>query len=115
MLPKRGPKKRREPVAEESVEKPEQQLGKIAGNDEIVAEEDSEIAKSETESLDISEGEDASEVPVTEEDQAEDVEKIDDKVEKDDKSVDLEDFETDEGEISEVIDVGDQKKGDEEQ
>ncbi|MEE3207222.1 MAG: TIGR02300 family protein [Pseudomonadota bacterium] len=115
MLPKRGPKKSREPVAEESVEKPEQPLGEIAGNiDEIVfaKEEDSE---SETESSDISEGEDASEVPVTEEDQAEDVEKIDDEVEKDDKSIDLEDFETDEGEVSEVIDVGDQKKGDEEQ
>lgn len=115
MLPKRGPKKSKEPVAEESVEKPEQPLGEIAGNiDEIVVakEEDSE---SETESSDISEGEDASEVPVTEEDQAEDVEKIDDEVEKDDKSIDLEDFETDEGEVSEVIDVGDQKKGDEEQ
>ncbi|MEE3260624.1 MAG: TIGR02300 family protein [Pseudomonadota bacterium] len=115
MLPKRGPKKSKEPVAEESVEKPEQPLGEFAGNiDEIVVakEEDSE---SETESSDISEGEDASEVPVTEEDQAEDVEKIDDEVEKDDKSIDLEDFETDEGEVSEVIDVGDQKKGDEEQ
>ena len=115
MLPKRGPKKSKDPVAEEPIEKPEQPLGEIAGNiDEIVVakEEDSE---SETESSDISEGEDASEVPVTEEDQAEDVEKIDDEVEKDDKSIDLEDFETDEGEVSEVIDVGDQKKGDEEQ
>ncbi|MED5339102.1 MAG: TIGR02300 family protein, partial [Pseudomonadota bacterium] len=32
MLPKRGPKKSKEPVAEESVEKPEQPLGEIAGN-----------------------------------------------------------------------------------
>ncbi|MBC37141.1 MAG: hypothetical protein CMM97_04825, partial [Rickettsiales bacterium] len=77
--------------------------------------EDSEVAKSETESSDISEGEGASEAPVIEEDQAEDVEKIDDEVEKDDKSIDLENFETDEGEVSEVIDVGNQKKGGEEQ
>jgi len=117
MLPKRGPKKSKEPVAEESIEKPEQPLGEIAGSDEIVAEEDSEVAKSETESSDISEGEgaSASEAPVIEEDQAEDVEKIDDEVEKDDKSIDLENFETDEGEVSEVIDVGNQKKGGEEQ
>ena len=115
MLPKRGPKKSRDPVAEESIEKPEQPLGEIAGSDEIVAEEDSEVAKSETESSDISEGEGASEAPVIEEDQAEDVEKIDDEVEKDDKSIDLENFETDEGEVSEVIDVGNQKKGGEEQ
>ena len=47
MLPKRGPKKSRDPVAEESIEKPEQPLGEIAGSDEIVAEEDSEVAKSE--------------------------------------------------------------------
>ena len=115
MLPKRGPKKSREPVVEESIEKPEQPLGEIAGSDEIVAEEDSEVAKSETESSDISEGEGASEAPVIEEDQAEDVEKIDDEVEKDDKSIDLENFESDEGEVSEVIDVGNQEKGDEEQ
>ena len=115
MLPKRGPKKSKEPVAEESVEKPEQPLGEIAGSDEIVAEEDSEVSKSEKESSDISEGEGANEDSITEGDQAEDVEKIDDEVEKDDKSIDLEDFETDEGEVSEVIDVGDQKKGDEEQ
>tara|TARA_B100001105_G_scaffold34309_1_gene24007 strand:+ start:3837 stop:4184 length:348 start_codon:yes stop_codon:yes gene_type:complete len=115
MLPKRGPKKSRDLVVEESTEKPEQPLGEIAGSDEIVAEEDSEVAKSETESSDISEGEGASEAPVIEEDQAEDVEKIDDEVEKDDKSIDLENFETDEGEVSEVIDVGNQKKGGEEQ
>ena len=115
MLPKRGPKKSKEPVAEESVEKPEQPLGEIAGNIDEIAVAKEEDSESETESSDISEGEDASEVPVTEEDQAEDVEKIDDEVEKDDKSIDLENFETDEGEVSEVIDVGDQKKGDEEQ
>lgn len=115
MLPKRGPKKSKEPVAEESVEKPEQPLGEIAGSDEIVAEEDSEVSKSEKESSDISEGEGANEDSITEGDQAEDVEKIDDEVEKDDKSIDLEDFETDEGEVSEVIDVGNQEKGGEEQ
>ena len=115
MLPKRGPKKSRDPVVEESIEKPEQPLGEIVGSDEIVAEEDSEVAKSETESSDISEGEGASEAPVIEEDQAEDVEKIYDEVEKDDKSIDLENFESDEGEVSEVIDVGNQEKGGEEQ
>ena len=115
MLPKRGPKKSKDPVAEEPIEKPEQPLGEIAGSDEIVAEEDSEVSKSEKESSDISEGEGANEDSITEGDQAEDVEKIDDEVAKDDKSIDLEDFETDEGEVSEVIDVGDQKKGDEEQ
>tara|TARA_B100000949_G_C14266109_1_gene445060 strand:- start:60 stop:407 length:348 start_codon:yes stop_codon:yes gene_type:complete len=115
MLPKRGPKKSRDPVVEESIGKPEQPLGEIAGSDEIVAEEDSEVAKSETESSDISEGEGASEAPVIEEDQAEDVEKIDDEVEKDDKSIDLENFESDEGEVSEVIDVGNKEKGGEEQ
>ena len=115
MLPKRGPKKSKEPVAEEPIEKPEQPLGEIAGSDEIVAEEDSEVSKSEKESSDISEGEGANEDSITEGDQAEDVEKIDDEVEKDDKSIDLEDFETDEGEVSEVIDVGNQEKGGEEQ
>ena len=115
MLPKRGPKKSKEPVAEESVEKPEQPLGEIAGNIDEIAVAKEEDSESETESSDISEGEDASEVPVTEEDQAEDVEKIDDEVEKDDKSIDLENFESDEGEVSEVIDVGNQEKGGEEQ
>ena len=115
MLPKRGPKKSKDPVAEESIEKPEQPLGEIAGSDEIVAEEDSEVANSETESSDTSEDEGVSEAPITEEDQAEDVEKIDDAAEKDDKRIDLEDFETDEGEVSEVVDVGNKEKGGEEQ
>jgi len=114
MLPKRGPKKAIRPVVQKSTEKVDQQLGDVVSSDATVIEEDSGAARPETESPDSSEDPTLSETSA-EQEQTVDVEKTEGEANKDNKNIDLEDFETDEGEVTEVIDVGTQKKGNEEQ
>jgi|TARA_B100001750_G_C15365538_1_gene524541 uncharacterized protein (TIGR02300 family) len=118
MLPKRGPKKGRKAIIQDSTDQGEQQLAGVPDGDEVEVAEDSKVIESEVESTDNEEGlgssADSAEEVLDQAD-TENTEKIEGDINKDDKSIDLEDFETDEGEVTEVIDVGDQGKDSEDQ
>ena len=118
MLPKRGPKKGRKAIIQDSTDQGEQQLAGVPDGDEVDVAEDSKVIESEVESTDNEEGlgssADSAEEVLDQAD-TENTEKIEGDINKDDKSIDLEDFETDEGEVTEVIDVGDQGKDSEDQ